>query len=281
MNKQPYIDRYGILGISYCGSTLLSNILGQSPKTFSVGEAHWVIDKRERFYCTVHPENCKFWTQDFLKELNIKNYYNRIVEEAFKKYQTTSVIFSDKNSSFYLQALNNGATITKFILLFRKPEAFVTSYLKKPRNKGVSVEQALNLYRDGYNKNLELCKGYNIPFVKVFYDNLVNNPHQFTSKLCQELFICYTQKMLEYWNITEKTHNLGGNAMVWLNLGREDKFDKMYQQSQRTDLNWYKENRKKIVPDNRWEKYLTKEQKDIIIKHDAQKVFNIMMNGRI
>ena len=279
--KLPYIDRYGILGISYCGSTLLSNILGQSPNTFSVGEAHWVIDKRDRFYCTVHPHQCFFWTKELLEELNPTNYYNRIVEEAYRKYKTTSVIFSDKNSCFYLRALEAGATLTKFILLYRKPEAFVTSYLKKPMNKDVTLEQALALYRDGYNKNMELAKGYNIPIVKVFYDDLVNNSQYFIRKLCQELYIPYTPEMLEFWNVTEKTHNLGGNAMVWLNLGREDQFNKMHKQSQRTDPEWYKANRKKIMPDNRWETYLTKEQKGVILKHDAQIVFNKMIDGRL
>jgi len=278
---KQHIDRYGILGISYCGSTLLSSILGQSPRTFSCGETHWILDKRDTFHCTVHPKKCDFWTKELLEELNIKNYYNRVVEEAYSRYKCTSVIFSDKNSCFYLPAIENGAIITKFILLFRKPEAFATSWLKKPANKNKSLNTALMLYRDGYNKNLELAKGFNVPLVKVFYDDFVNNPAQFIRILCKKLYIQYTPKMLDYWNITEKTHNIGGNAMMWLNVGREEKFDQMYQQSQKTDLEWYKTNKKKIIPDNRWEEWLTKEQKNVILNSDAQKVFEGMMENRL
>ena len=41
------ITTIGIVGLDYCGSTLINNILSGLPDCIGAGETHWIIDSKK------------------------------------------------------------------------------------------------------------------------------------------------------------------------------------------------------------------------------------------
>ena len=58
----------GIVGLDYCGSTLVSNVLSSMPGVLNVGESHWIIDRN--LGCReCHKKPCPIFTTAMLNDL--------------------------------------------------------------------------------------------------------------------------------------------------------------------------------------------------------------------
>jgi len=269
-----------ILGISFCGSTLLSYILGANKDIFSVGESSWVLyttknsgqskERIERANKCKICQKCNFWTPEFKRTLTYSNFFDSIKKRAKEKYNVDKIVYADKNHNQYNKFLKYGNQINKVILLFKRPEGFVTSYFY--RDSKWSIKQILDLYCWQYTANLKFIEGIDTQII--FYDDFALNPKKIVKELCNWLEVSYSDEMLEYWNRTSKTHQIAGNANPLLNFRSDERFEYW------TDK-WRRKSRKKIILDDKWKTELSKEILEEIKENKmATSLFNKLLSLR-
>jgi len=263
----------GILGISFCGSTLLSFLLGANKEIFSVGESHWLVIHKER-NCAVC-NGCKFYTPEFKQSLTYSNLFNSIEKRVKEKYDIDKIVYSNKNANNYKKCINDNTKIDKFILLFKRPEGFVNSHIrhKFEKKKIVTVETALNLYHEHYIANFKISEGTDTKII--FYDDLASQPKIILKNICDWIGVIYSDEMLSYWNVTSKTHQIGGNFSPYLAIRTDKGF------LDRRNHGWYKKVKRTIALDDRWKTELSAEQIAEIHKNNkVMKLFNKLLNLR-
>ena len=246
------MKNYAILGISYCGSTLLSLLLGKADNVFSVGEAHWLLHGQPQ--CHICVDSCVFYDSEFLKSLNWNNLTCKIGGRAKTKYGCDIVLYSDKNEKFYRQIFRRNKP-DAFILLFKNPKAFVASCLKHNpadslKQRKAYIRKAIRQYEIGYLFNLQYAKECNSRVVRVYYDDLLKNLSDKIKFICSELNIKYSKSLTSLNNLPEKSHQIGGNFRV-----------------NRDFL------QKPIKLDDSWKKILTKEEADMVDNSIANEIF--------
>lgn len=249
----------GILGISFCGSTLLSFMLGANEKIFSVGESSWLIRNKGKRKCIIC-NGCEFFTHEFRYSLTRFNLFDSIEKRVKDKYNIDKIIYSDKSANSYLNFIRLGNPINRFIILFKRPEGFVASYIRHSLEKKqiVTVKESLDLYYEHYIANLNISK--TITSKIIFYDDLILQPKIILEYICNWLKVPYSDKMISYWNITPKTHQVGGSKN-FINKGTIAT--------------------KKIELDERWKTELTTKNKIEIKENEKiQKLFNKLLNLR-
>jgi hypothetical protein len=210
------MKNYAILGISYCGSTLLSLLLGKAEKVFSVGEAHWLLQGQPQ--CRICTKDCSFYSKDFLNGLNWNNLTGRIARRARDKYGCDIVLYSDKNEKFYRQLFNHDKP-DAFILLFKNPKGFVSSYLRhnptdNPKRRKKYIKEAIRQYEIGYLLNLKYIEECNSGFIGIYYDDFILNLPKKMKDICSFLDIKYSTKLTNLKNLPDKIHQIGGNFRV-------------------------------------------------------------------
>lgn len=246
------MKNYAILGISYCGSTLLSLLLGKAEKVFSVGEAHWLLQGQPQCYiCT---DGCNFYDDSFLRSLNWDNLTHRIANRAKARYGCNIILYSDKNEKFYRQIFKHNKP-DAFILLFKNPKAFVASYLKhnptdSPKQRRAYIKKAVRQYEVGYLLNLKYMKECGSKTVRIYYDDLLEDLPEKMKFICSELNIKYSKHLTDLEGLPEKLHQVGGNFRV-----NRDFLQKL------------------IRLDDRCKKVLTKEEVSLIDNSIANEVF--------
>ena len=278
----------GIVGTSYCGSTMLSYMLGSSPDVFSTGE---LTHGNERLKCDDgwHPgEPCPIWTDSFVKKL-IKNkkIRNKLLKKQAKRVLGSKVVVNpDKAPSFYIKSHKNGDDVDFLIFLFKSPHAFAYSFRVHQKNKlGKQfkharderlIKAACDSYFGLYHQGLQFADRYKIPYVVLSYDSLATNPRRKLKKLCKHLNVRYYPGMADYWNNSDKLHMVpagnGGARKQFLSI---DEYKKLWSKRAKgghaayfkEHSDWFLKNYHKVTVDRKWSVYLTKNEKDIINKH--------------
>ena len=267
----------GIVGTSYCGSTLLSFILGSHPEVFATSELNTLFRQKEKTQCSICKEECSFWTKEFVKDLlnNIKERYFWVAEKANNDLDKTITVFSDKNPKVY-QA--SKIQCNKYITLFKRPEALVNSY--KIHNKSENLNDPLQLYIETYNSSFELSNNEYI-----FYDDFAKNPEKIIKYLCKDIDIKYSKDMLDFWN--HEHHTISGNSGVHMHVWGEERRDKTFDTPYWKDVyskehtQFIKDYYREIKLDEKWKEQLTEEEKTYIENHAPSKlIFEKLMNLR-
>jgi len=270
---------YGIIGTSFCGSTLLSFILGSNECIFATSELNTLVRQKENTKCSICGKKCKFWTKEFVKHLssNLDYRYNIVSEEAKAKFEKHITIISDKHPKTY----KNSMWCTKFngfITLFKRPEAYVNSCkIHLPKN---SIINHLRAYTETYQQALNMK---NNQFI--FYDDLAINPESIIEDICQKIGVVYTPTMLEFWNYQH--HTLGGNSgthmHVWSKEKRDGIINSKYwgEEYSKEHTKWIKENYRSIKLDEKWKTQLSeKDKRDIKNYKESQDIFNQLLSLR-
>ena len=91
----------GIVGLDYCGSTLVSNVLSSLPGVLNIGESHWIIDRN--LGCReCHNKPCPVFTNSMLYELRNLDLSKKSWWDAISNHTDADMIISsDKLPKHY------------------------------------------------------------------------------------------------------------------------------------------------------------------------------------
>lgn len=213
-----------ILGMSFCGSTLLGQVLGALPGVAHVGESHWIktpaLPNADPLKCTACGENCDRLTRNFFDEMmaDSSDWFPRIAS----RLGTENLVSSDKNPDL-VRSLDPSLNLCA-ILLFRFPIDCLQSYelnANLPPEDGPKL-RAMHYYWFWTNFHGHVL--YNFAnrgrFVVMNYDAFVLDPARQLERLCIKLQLPFTESALEYWKTPQ--HSLGGNGAVVKALESKD-----------------------------------------------------------
>ena len=279
----------GIIGTNYCGSTMLSYIMGSSPDVFSTGE---LTHGNERLRCgNWHPgEECPFWTNDFKKlVIRKKRRKNMIIRDrALGIFGCKVILNPDKVTGFYKNSIKNGDRVDFIIILFKKPHAFAYSFLEhqknryglkfhKNRRRASLVKSACSTYYSEYSSGLNFVRENKIPHIVVSYEDLASNPTKTARAICKAMDVRFWPGMVDYWNNGDKLHMVpSGNAGARYQFHDVEKYTKIWRERSKGGHNvygkehsdWFLKNYHKVTLDEKWRHHLNDEEKSIINKHN-------------
>jgi hypothetical protein len=272
-------------GTNFCGSTLLSFLLGSHPDCFATGEIHHFYFDQDHF-CSIHWGKCDFWTEDIRKAC-FKNpkYYDLIRDYILERKNTSVILHSSKLMPNLRVHLDNQNQLDGIIFLFKRPEAYYKSVAVHMKN--MEVDKNMSDYVRVYGNLLERANREGIPYRVVFYDDLATNTKSILVKLCEFTGISYREEMLEPWRKSDDFHTVAGNTGMYMHVWGRDFFEKelnkeywknTYSEEHNT---WIRENFRKISLDEKWKTLDPEILKKIAGHKPVQEMFARLMGEKI
>jgi hypothetical protein len=272
-------------GTNFCGSTLLSFLLGSHPDCFATGEIHHFYFDQKQF-CSIHWEKCDFWTKE-IRDACYKNpkYYDLIRDYILERKDARVIIHSSKLMPNLRVHLDNNNQLDGIILLFKRPEAYYKSVII--HQKINDIDKVLSDYVRVYEKIIERANLEGIPYRIVFYDDLAMYTKPVVEKLCEFLGISYREEMLEPWLKADDFHTVGGNTGMYMHVWGEDVFEKEIEKEYWKSVyseehsNWIRKNFRKISLDEKWKTLDPLILKQIAENKPVRDMFARLMEERI
>jgi len=269
----------GILGTSYCGSTLLSFMMDCMPNVTSVGEVYAKTKEKNRlpekpYFCTCcRDKGCPYITRDFVMTLRPDNVYRRFAQR-FKLGEKDTLLTSDKSYAAYEAAVPHHRLDfpAKGILMFKRPEANIKSFMTHAglRDNPMDFDEAVKTWTGWYQQCLVTLHRLRMPFVTVQYEDFAKNPGFELKRICDAFDIEYNYDALQYWKYEH--HQCGGNTGAHINILGTKFTDGWWWKKQHgsPSTKYYNESyRKEITVDETWRDVLTTEQIENIKKSSA------------
>ena len=219
-----------LIGQPRSGTTLLQRILGNHAEVHTVSEP-WILLyplyflKHEGWDADFGADLARDAYVEFAKNLKGGNsdyisavqqmcqyLYNRVLEGTGKKY------FLDKTPRYYLviREIIHVFPKAKVIILFRNPIAVLCSILNTWIGKN---HELLYHYKkdllDAPSLLLEAIDEYPSRILKVYYEDLVENPEQELRSICGNLNIPFVEGILEYSKATLPRWKYGDHKTVY------------------------------------------------------------------
>lgn len=258
----------GIVGLDYCGSTLMNNILSGLPDCIGAGETHWIIDSKknpnQRGRCTeCYNQECPVFSEELLNTMQtMKIEPNGEWWDIISKFSNCRFVISgDKRPRHY----DKFGIPDKLLFMLKDPRAHIVSWAKR---KYLQPNQNLKQYNQG-NTNLELndeqfneafttwlretrkhitwCIESKKDLAVVSLEHFVVNDEYMLAQIADWMGADFDAKALEYWNTD--LHYIGSNHSV-----KRIKQDRYF----------FKE----VKKDRRWEDVLTIEQSNFVKNHE-------------
>jgi hypothetical protein len=203
-----------ILGMSFCGSTMLSGIAYNIPGAFSGGELHWLKHQDEIPdvpLCSACGENCAV-----LRGIDPGTPDDELYAAVAQAASASILVTSDK-SRWIVERYTKPRQI-KAVVLFKRPEAQLASDRRHHSEWAETVEKHAAMYAQWYSGHLHWVSYYAQSHIVVSYEKLAQNPQQQLEKICASLDLPDPKNPLAY--PPSPWHNVGGNASAW-NWGHE------------------------------------------------------------
>jgi hypothetical protein len=296
----------GTIGTGYCGSTMLSYILGGSVDIFSTGE---LTKGFPRYRCAkswhrgdwTTGGECSFWTEDFSRDLAVssKSLRNKkLKKHAYNVFGKRVVFNVDKDPKWYESSIANGDDLDAVIILFKRPQAFAFSYEAHKRNRtslgrDALISSACESYVKTYRRAMRVVLENKIPHIYVQYEDLAARPYREVKRICKFLNAEYSDSLINYWDNKQELHmSPSGNRGAHRQFLGEDAFKETWNKHLDPNFNdkayhaehaeWFLENYHKITLDEKWKRYFSKEDiKRIRKKHrDTLEIFNKMVEKK-
>ena len=208
-----------IIGMSFCGSTVLSYVLGALPGIATIGESHWInsepLPGADPAMCGHCGADCEVLSSKFLRSMRTskENWYPRLAD----RLGTRVLVSADKNFDL----------IVKYDPLYKLDAIFC---FRSPINSFHSYRRSANLApSDGHLLELSEYLSYwswfyeNAMQVAVQGKRLFVNWELFSSapesnllQLCNLLGTEFDRSALAYWQKIQ--HAVGGNFSPWERL---------------------------------------------------------------
>lgn len=202
-----------VIGMSFCGSTILSYVLGSLRGCATIGESHWLVDAHpsgKRLHCNRCGDRCEVLTDAFREGLaaDRAGWYARIAAAL----GTDTLISSDKS----LRHLERLAPERDYdaLILFKRPDRHAQSHVRVMQRNGsdADIPGYFERWCDFHTKAID---GLDIRGEKLFLwiDDFLANPQSTLRRLAGWLNAPYDESALQYW--VEAQHAIGGNFNPW------------------------------------------------------------------
>ncbi len=214
-----------ICGVSFCGSTLMDNVLGSLPGCASIAESHWltgarlsdgyapidfdVPDTGALHHCRACGRDCRVLSMEFRRGLgaDATDWYARIA----RRLQTQILISADKNPP----KLADHDPLLRFdaLVMFKSPvQAWMSALRRLPQDRDAAFylhkcETYLDLWTDRYLTLLDHFAPQG-KIVFLYFDAFAQAPRQVLQGLCAALGLTFDAAALE---TAALCHAIGGN----------------------------------------------------------------------
>jgi hypothetical protein len=206
-------------GMSFCGSTVMSYLLGSLPGAANIGESHWLVDVTkagERIFCAHCGPKCAVLTEEFRQSLKTdpNEWYARIAAQL----ETDLLVSSDK-APVLLDRLDPDRKYD-LVVLYKPPGLHARSYARVMQKNGTPVDilRYLDQWSNFYERYLDK---FEIDGLKTFVDvdRFFRTPEQQLKNLAAVLGIPFDAAALEYWRRVH--HQVGGNFNPYTRLAND------------------------------------------------------------
>jgi len=253
----------GLLGSSYCGSTMLGCIFGGLPGVEYIGESHWIIDGPNKCRCwmqDVPPAECHLNAALMGLRLDQVNWWERLSDVL----GASVLVSGDKHPKHFDRFGLPDVAVT----IRRDVRGWCVSYchLKKMKREDrdlvlaevnpteEELTEAAELYRSTYQHidswRAERC----IPGIGVDLDQFLELPEVELYQICSALGLPFDADALHFE--AKIHHHIGGNAQVGMRkiTGHRPR---------------YHEERRRLrggfpKPDTAWQQVLTEQQATMV-----------------
>lgn len=274
-----------IVGLAYCGSTLLNLILDSHPDIFGGGELHWIIKRQHtkigfNLECTHCGRSCPVWTERNFRIFSEEDFYSTL--SGITRYR--NIVDSSKNWSWFSRIIPLHSKTTHFfpVLLVKHPIRHLASLYhnattSKTNPEFSNLNNAPNILLNYYSSILseldEFSSTYpgTAPPLVIRYEDIVRNLEETITPILKYLELSFLPELHNFYTIPH--HQLGGNVGTlypaekrWV-FGKEpDKLRKKQYQSV-----------KGLQIDNKYEKIFSEEDIVKLASHPAMLELNALL----
>ena len=251
----------GILGLDYCGSTMLSNVLSGLPGVVNVGESHWILDRGLGCKECGNSE-CGIFSTKLISRLTSEDihggrWWDIILQETGQEI----VVSSDKLPKHY----DRFGTPDKLLFLYKDPCANIYSWCK--RKFPIAIEEGRKFNQEEVlagiswwlvvtDRIITWLEGKNAEVACVNLEDFVNNSHEMTKGIAQWIGADFDPMAIKFWK--RELHYIGGNHSV---------------KRLKSNRYFYK----KITKDLRWKENLS--ESDIALIVDNEKIRDLIQRA--
>jgi len=213
-----------VLSASYCGSTMLDLMLGNTDKGFSCGEV-WAYfrpyrHRHSQAICSCFSDDCWLWRNiknkcmEFSNIIPERNLYN-VIFDNFKNI--SYIVDSSKDINWVLdQVTFNKDKEIYFVIVFKDPKWWYFSVL----NRKYSVDN-LQGYMCVYKTYINnILNKFTENTIVVHLKELLQSPEKYIKGICTWAGIEYKEGQELFWNMATQHHILYGNDSTKLHLAK-------------------------------------------------------------
>ena len=263
----------GIVGLDYCGSTLMNNILSGLPGCIGVGETHWIIDKGRHWSerckeCWEQP--CPVFTDDVYERLGDESTLEAgELWSGIAEYAGVEVIISaDKRPRHF----DRFGVPDKLLLMVKDPRSHIVSWCRRkypPREKSevqayhrgkagneLTEEQfttGLDFWVRETRKHINWCLLADRDLGVVSLESFVSDGERLLGSTAEWIGVDNDPAALRFWET--ELHYIGGNHSV---------------KRMQKDRHFFKT----IKLDERWKQVLSDEQANRVM--DDERVVELL-----
>lgn len=131
-----------ILGLSYCGSTVLNYVLDTHPSIYGGSELSRLFSQRHDPSCAICGEECPYWTPERIAAISAAG-RGRLYENLAALFGTPTICDSSKQLRHFLDVMESDAhTEFLFVVLTKHPLRHVASFVTNDFFKKAGIRAA-------------------------------------------------------------------------------------------------------------------------------------------
>jgi len=253
-------NKVGIVGSVYCGSTVLSCVLGAHSKITNVGEIKELSPKdgdygRPRCTpCRSFKKPCPLWDQPWADDLRVGP---RIADEILDHLETPALVDSSKGWWWFNQFLNETDSWV-FVYLYKSIEEFVASLKMRGGSRYRNLEITAKIWVRSNKNCLTFIKNAHKQSSFVYtlsYKDMMTNMKLSLKIILDAMDLSFEEQMLRFWEVEQ--HFMSGNTFVASNF---PKLEWAVNHDEEFNVARYKERRQTLFYDDKWKKVLTADE---------------------
>jgi len=205
----------GIVGLDYCGSTLLNYVWDGLPGVFGAGETHWVVDEPETNCRQCNRPGCIVWKPE-IRVYSQQNVDNGTWWETLREMAKADLIISSDKKAQHYEAFG---VPDRLIFSYKDPRAHIFSRAAVRMGKSdaaVDIEipdnvldEAITWWVDETTQVLEWLMQGASEFKVIKLEEFVDDPEGQLQDFCNWAGVKYDKTALQFWR--KRHHYIGGN----------------------------------------------------------------------